>query len=120
MLEKNELSCGLVGKYVDIYEFAGGRLDVRWRACSLPYTVFDKEQRITHAAVTENKRLGEVLTWIKLSRTRRGLRRKIKTNSEQIAYKKPGSKQGRSTDFINHPAVIARREQALTRAAAAE
>jgi transposase len=65
MLEKNELSCGLVGKYVDIYEFADGRLDVRWRACSLPYTVFDKEQRVTHTAVTENKRLGEVLTWIK-------------------------------------------------------
>lgn len=30
----SELSCGLVGKYVDIvdiYEFAGGRLDVRTR-----------------------------------------------------------------------------------------
>ena len=44
----------------------------------------------------------------------------IKTNSEQIANKKRGSKPGRSTDFITAPAVIARREQALTRAAAAE
>lgn len=120
MLEKNELSCGLVGKYVDIYEFANGRLDVRWRACSLPYTVFDKEQRVTHTAVTENKRLGEVLTWIKAQQEEARPPPKIKTNSEQSAYKKRGSKPGRRTDFLNDPAVIARREQALARLAAAE
>jgi len=65
ILEKNDISCGLVGKYVDIHEFANGQLEVRWKACSLPYTVFDKEQRVTHTAITENKRLGEVLSWIK-------------------------------------------------------
>ena len=32
---------------------------------SLPYTVFDKDQRVTHAAITENKRLGDVLAYIK-------------------------------------------------------
>lgn len=120
MLEKNELSCGLVGKYVDIYEFAEGRLDVRWRACSLPYTVFDKEQRVTHTAITENKRLGEVLTWIKAQQDEAWPAPKIKTNSEQSAYKQRGTKPGRRTDFMNDPAVIARREQALARLAAAE
>jgi hypothetical protein len=58
MLEKNDISIGLVGKYVDIYEFADGRVDVRWKACSLPYTIFDKEQRVTHTAITENKKRG--------------------------------------------------------------
>jgi hypothetical protein len=29
---------------------------VRWKGYSLPYTVFDKDQRVTHAAITENKR----------------------------------------------------------------
>lgn len=53
------MSVGLVGKYVDIYEVADGRFDVRWKRCTLPYSVFDK-QRITHAVVTESKRLGEV------------------------------------------------------------
>ncbi|MER9139131.1 ISNCY family transposase [Mesorhizobium sp. M0830] len=120
MLEKNDISCGLVGRYVDIYEFADGRLDVRWKACSLPYTVFDKEQRVTHAAVTENKRLGEVLTWIKAQQDEARPPPKIKTNSEQIAYRKRGTKPGRRTDFMNDPAIIARRKQALARLDAAE
>ncbi len=120
ILEKNELSRGLVGKYVDIYEFADGLLDVRWRACPLPYTVFDKEQRVTHTAVTENKRLCEVLTWIKAQQDEARPAPKVKTNSEQTGYQKRGRKPGRRTDFMNDPAVIARREQALARLAAAE
>ena len=31
----------------------------------LPYAVFDKLQRVSHAAIVENRRLGEVLAWIK-------------------------------------------------------
>jgi hypothetical protein len=31
----------------------------------LPYSVFDHLQRVSHAAIVENKRLGEVLAWIK-------------------------------------------------------
>lgn len=120
MLEKNDISCGLVGKYVEIYEFADGRVDVRWKACSLPYTVFDKEQRVTHTAITENKRLGEVLSWIKAQQDESRPAPKIKTNSEQILYQKRGRKPGKRTDFMNDPAVIARREQALARLAAAE
>jgi transposase len=120
MLEKNDISCGLVGKYVDIYEFADGRLDVRWKACSLPYTVFDKEQRVTHTAITENKRLGEVLSWIKAQQDEARPAPKIKTNSEQNAYKKRGTKPGRRNDFTQDPEVIARRQQALARLDAAE
>lgn len=120
MLEQNDISASLVGKYVDIYEFADGRLDIRWRACSLPYSAFDKEQRVTHTAITENKRLGEVLSWIKSAQDAAHLGPRIKTNSEQTGYKKRGKKPGRRTDFMNDPAVIARREQALARLAAAE
>ncbi|MHC2302745.1 hypothetical protein ACVJBD_007011 [Rhizobium mongolense] len=35
--------------------------DVRWKGHSLPYRTFDMDQRMTHAAITENKRLGDVL-----------------------------------------------------------
>jgi len=31
----------------------------------LPYSVFDHLQRVSHAAIIENRRLGEVLAWIK-------------------------------------------------------
>ena len=45
--------------------FRMGRLEVRWKGRSLPYSAFDKLQRVSHAAIVENKRLGEILAWIK-------------------------------------------------------
>lgn len=65
ILEENEITRGLPGKYVDRYEFADGRLEFRWKGITLPFFVFDKDQRVTHAAITENKRLAEVLAFIK-------------------------------------------------------
>lgn len=56
---------GLPGKYVDTFAFPDGRFEVRWKGVSLPYSVFDKDQRVTHAAITENKHLSAVLEHIK-------------------------------------------------------
>ena len=50
---------------VEIYDFPDGRLEIRWKGRSLPYSAFDKLQRVNHAAIVENKRLGEILAWIK-------------------------------------------------------
>jgi transposase len=55
----------LRGKMVEVYDFPDGRLEVRWKGRPLPYSAFDKLQRVSHAAIVENKRLGEVLAWIK-------------------------------------------------------
>ena len=119
MLKENELSRGLVGKYVDTYAFADGRLDIRWKGVSLPYKVFDKDQRVTHAAVTENKRLGDVLSFIKAQQDQLPAP-KVKTNSDALGYQKRGRKPGKRTDFTNDPAVIARRQRALSHRSAAE
>jgi Homeodomain-like domain len=90
MLERNETTVGLAGKYVDTYAFADGGLEVRWQGLLLPYRAFDKEQRVTHAAIVENKRLGEVLAFIKSQQDRRPPR--LKTNSEKTGYRKTGRK----------------------------
>ncbi|MGO4569877.1 ISNCY family transposase [Rhizobium sp. 2YAF20] len=119
MLEETEMTRGLVGRYVETYAYADGRLDVRWKGHSLPYTVFDKDQRVTHAAITENKRLGEVLAYVK-ERQDQEVRPVVKTNSDKNGYKPTGRKPGRRTDYMNDPAVIARREKALLRQQAAE
>ncbi|MFW8642024.1 ISNCY family transposase [Rhizobium beringeri] len=119
MLEENEVTRGLVGRYVETYAFADGRLDVRWKGYSLPYKTFDKDQRVTHAAITENKRLGDVLAYIK-ERQDQQTRPKVKSNSEKNGYTPRGRKPGRKTDFMDDPAVIARREKALLRQPAAE
>lgn len=119
MLEESDVTRGLVGRYVETYAFADGRLEVRWKGHSLPYRVFDKDQRVTHAAITENKRLGDVLAYIKDQQDQR-LPPKVKTNSEKIGYVKRGRKPGKRTDFGRDPAVIARRRQALPDLDAAE
>ena len=40
--------------------FPNGRLEVRGNGVSIPCSVFDKDQRVTHAAITENKHLSAV------------------------------------------------------------
>jgi hypothetical protein len=114
MLEETEVARGLVGKYVETYAYADGRLDVRWKGHSLSYQMFDKDQRVTHAAITENKRLGDVLAYIK-ERQDQQTKPAVKTNSEKIGYKPTGKKPGKRTDFMNDPDIIARHEKALAR-----
>jgi hypothetical protein len=91
MLERNEATIGLAGKYVDTYAFADGGLEVRWQGLPLPYKAFDKDQRVSHAAIVENKRLGEVLAFIKSQQDARPSVR-VKTNSEKIGYQQTGRK----------------------------
>jgi transposase len=119
MLEETEMTRGLVGRYVETYAYADGRLDVRWKGHSLAYRVFDKDQRVTHAAITENKRLGEVLAYVK-ERQDQQVRPVVKTNSDKNGYEPRGRKPGRRTDYMNDPAVITRREKALLRQHATE
>ena len=87
ILERNELSDGLGGKYVDLYEFPDGKLEVRSKGQSLPYRLFSKDQRVSHTAVVENKRLGHAL---KIIKAQQQVQRepKVQTNSEKLGYKK--------------------------------
>ena len=119
ILEDNDVTRSLVGKYVETYAYADGRLDIRWKGHSLLYRTFDKDQSVTHAAVVENKRLGDVLAYIKEQQDRHHVG-KPKTNSTKNNYKPTGRKPGRRTDFMNDPEVIARRQNALARMDAAE
>lgn len=64
-LEENDLTRGLVGKYVDSYEYQDGTLEFRSKGVPLPYSAYDKDQRVSHAAIIGNKRLSAVLEHIK-------------------------------------------------------
>jgi hypothetical protein len=65
MLRPDERWPALAGKVVDTYDFPDGRLEIRCKGLPLPYSVFDHLQRVSHAPIVENKRLGEVLACIK-------------------------------------------------------
>ncbi|MFX0544490.1 ISNCY family transposase [Roseovarius sp. S1116L3] len=94
ILEENEVSASLPGKYVDSYEFADGGLEFRWKGVQLPYSAFDKDQRVTHAAITENKRLSAVLEHIKAAQDKAPPKKrragKQRTRYEPTGLKSPG------------------------------
>lgn len=68
ILEQTEIAKGLAGRYVEIYDFFEAPLEVRWQGHLLLYRAFHKEQRVSPAAVVENKRLGHALAVVKALR----------------------------------------------------
>ncbi|WP_390915567.1 ISNCY family transposase [Pseudosulfitobacter sp. SM2401] len=89
-LEVNDLTRGLVGKYVDIYEYSCGRIQVRANGVVLPHSILNPERKITHAAITENKRLSAVLDHIKTEQDKAPPKVKVKPVSAKNGYVKTG------------------------------
>lgn len=89
-LEVNELTRGLVGKYVDVYEYGCGRIQVRANGVVLPHSILNPERKITHAAITENKRLSAVLEHIKTEQDKAPPKVKVKPVSAKNGYVKTG------------------------------
>jgi len=88
-----------------------GRLEVRWKGHSLPYTVFDKDQRVDACGNHRNKRLGVVLAYIK-ERQDQQEKLRVKSNSDKNGYVKRARGPGGRKDFVSDPAVIAQRKKA--------
>ncbi|OBY24388.1 hypothetical protein [Leisingera sp. JC1] len=56
------------------------------------YSAFDKDQRVTHAAITENKRLGTVLEFIKAEQEKDTPPKTKPAVKQRTRYKKTGRK----------------------------
>jgi hypothetical protein len=50
-----------VAKYLDVYQFPDGKIEIRAAGVSLPYSTYDKLGAIDQGAIVENKRLGHAL-----------------------------------------------------------
>jgi transposase len=87
ILERSDLADKLPGQYVEIYDFADRPLEVRWKGHSLPYRVFNKDQRVNHTAIVENKRLSHALATVKAQQDIKHLPT-VMTNSAKGGYKK--------------------------------
>lgn len=87
ILERNEISESLAGKYVELYDYADRQMEVRWNGVPLPCRVFSKDQRVNHTAIVENKRLGHALAVVKAQQDLR-LTTRVMTNSEKGGYQK--------------------------------
>jgi transposase len=123
----------LAGQKVIVCDYPDGRLEVMHEGIALPYTTFDKLRSVRRTEIVENKRLDDVLAFVaelqsgrELQRSQHALRRTGQTNhmfglpdgSLSNGYQKR-KRRGR-TDYMNDPAVIARRQQAIARMQAAD
>jgi hypothetical protein len=98
ILDRNALTESLPGKYLEVFDFGGGRVELRWNGLSLPYRVFDKDHRLVHTEIVENKRLTEALAMVRAMQAKLPLPPKVKTNSEKGGYVPTGRKPGRTPD----------------------
>ncbi|WP_040853551.1 ISNCY family transposase [Phyllobacterium sp. YR531] len=133
ILEPTDVARRLAGEKVIVCDYPDGRLEVMHDGITLPYRTFDKLRSVQRSDVVENKRLDEVLAFVSemqsgraLQRSQHGPRRPGQTNhmfalpdgSQSNGYQKRGRKP--RTDYMNDPAVIARRAQAKARMKATE
>jgi hypothetical protein len=64
----------LIGKYIEVFQFPDGRIEIRVAGQSLPYSVYDKLGAIDQGAIVENKRLGHMLQVVQLVQAQRDSR----------------------------------------------
>jgi len=76
----------------------------------LAYAVFDKLQRVSHAAIVENKRLGEVLAWIKERQDARPV-----PSGDRVGPRRSSQKSGLMKDRADRLAQVAKPRPKLDR-----
>jgi hypothetical protein len=90
ILAENEITRGLPGKYVDIFAFPDGQFEVRWKGFLIPHSVFNKDQRVTHSAITENKHLSAVLEHIKAEQDKAPPKKNRRAGKQATRYQPAG------------------------------
>jgi hypothetical protein len=61
MLADTAINRGLIGKYLEFFQYPDGRIEIRARGVSLPYSTYDKLGAVDQGAIVDNKRLSHVL-----------------------------------------------------------
>ena len=61
LLTDSALARRFIGKYVEVWEYPDGRIEVRGAGQSLPYEIYDRLSEIDQGAIVDNKRLGAAL-----------------------------------------------------------
>lgn len=100
-LEVNDLTRGIVGKYIDVYEMADGRVQVRINGAPIPFSILNPERRVTHASIAENKYLSAILTQVKIDQDKKAQTVEVKPTSARTGYKLTGRKSKGPTSFVD-------------------
>ena len=65
----------LIGKYIEVYDYPDGRIELRANDYVLPYVRYDRLPDVDQGTIVENKRLGHVLKIAQLVQQQRDNRR---------------------------------------------
>jgi hypothetical protein len=64
----------LIGKYIEVFQFPDGRIEIRVAGASLPYSIYEKLGAVDQGAIVDNKRLGHVLQIVQMVQSKRDSR----------------------------------------------
>ncbi|WP_370296517.1 hypothetical protein [Poseidonocella sp. HB161398] len=93
LAEDSDLSRSAAGQHADVCGFADGQLQVRHKGMALPFRIFDpRQQRVTHAAITETKRLSAVLAHIMAEQEKPPPAVTVPPSSAHAGYRKKGGR----------------------------
>ena len=68
LVERSPETIALARKRVVVHEWEDGSVELHCEGRKLPYSVFDNNPVVSQGAVVENKRLGAVLSLLKLTK----------------------------------------------------
>ncbi|MDO6407126.1 ISNCY family transposase [Pantoea phytobeneficialis] len=71
LLEDNEQSRRVIGKYLDSWQYPDGHVELRSNGTVLPYSAYDRLSEVDQGAIIDNKRLGHALAVAKLMQDKR-------------------------------------------------
>lgn len=100
LLEDNEENRRFQGKYIDVWQYPDGTIELRANGTSLPFITYDRLGELDQGAIVDNKRLGRALEMIKLVQDKRDNTRSqaLPSLDGQTSRRKkqPGKKSQRS------------------------
>lgn len=104
----------LIGKYLDVYQYPDGRIEIRSAGAALPYSEYDKLGELDQGQIVENKRLGQVLQVVQKVQAQRDNRVRSAPSTAHRrdgklarVTKTPGTKRQRELNLNDLAAAIA-------------
>jgi hypothetical protein len=84
MIEDTPGNRSLIGKYIDVYEYPDGQVELRAEpSTAIPYVIYDGLPEVNQGAIVENKRLAHVLQIAQLMQEKRDDRRSISAGTHK-------------------------------------
>jgi hypothetical protein len=83
----------LIGKYVEVFQYPDGRIEIRVAGRALPYSLYINSGLIEQGAIVENKRLSHALQVLQAAQARR---EPLRRWAPSTAHRADGAKVARS------------------------